>query len=59
MRGMSENTGLPNEGLGRKDWHRPTLRKLPIEATAGSVGKAMGPQDDGNTKKVGDVLNFS
>jgi hypothetical protein len=45
--------------LAQKEWHRPSLRKLPIAATAGSTGKAAGAQNDGNTNKSGDVSNLS
>jgi hypothetical protein len=45
--------------LGQKEWRRPELRKLPIAATANSGSKMPGGQDDGNTKKVGDIQHLS
>ena len=43
----------------QKEWRTPSLRKLPIDATAGSTAKAAGAQNDGNTNKSGDVSNVS
>ena len=45
--------------LAQKEWRRPFLRKLPIEATAGSTGKASGAHNDGSGNKNGDVTNLS
>jgi hypothetical protein len=42
-----------------KEWRRPALRKLPIDATAGSTAKASGAQNDGSGTKSGDVSNLS
>jgi hypothetical protein len=49
----------PAHESAQKEWRRPDLRKLPIDATAGSSAKASGAQNDGNTNKSGDVSNLS
>jgi hypothetical protein len=36
-----------------KDWRQPSLRKLPIAATAGSVSKGPGGNNDGMPPKGG------
>lgn len=50
-----EGAGRPNSqsdmrASGKKEWHSPRLKKLPIAATSGSphIGG-----NDGNTKKKG------
>jgi hypothetical protein len=43
-----KNTSEHASAAGKKEWHRPVLRKLPIAATAGS--KASGNEGGGGGK---------
>jgi len=45
--------------LSQKEWRTPFLRKLPIAATASSMGKAPAAHNDGNMNKNGDISNLS
>jgi hypothetical protein len=57
MTGLSGDSEIRH--IAQKEWRRPSLRKLPIAATAGSTAKAFGAQNDGNAAKSGDILNQS
>jgi hypothetical protein len=56
MRAESQDLTESMTKLDKKEWREPRLRRLPIEATASSMGKLPGTGDDGGNKK-GDAQN--
>jgi hypothetical protein len=53
-RDAGQTSDTKAHGSAKKEWRQPSLRKLPIAATAGRPGKSTAG-NEGNTSKNGDA----